>query len=145
MIQLVSDMKRSARRKLAKATHVVIETPRGSRNKFKYDAKLRAFRLKTVLPLGAAFPYDFGFVPATKAEDGDPLDVLVLMDEPAFTGCIVRARLVGVIKAKQCETGATIRNDRLIAIARKAHNFRGIHTLRQEGWWSRLRPAVLMP
>jgi inorganic pyrophosphatase len=65
---------------------VIIETPKGSRNKYAYDAKWHVFQLKKVLPAGMAFPYDFGFVPSTKGGDGDPLDVLVLMDEPAFAG-----------------------------------------------------------
>lgn len=63
---------------------VVIETPKGSRNKYAYDPKEHIFELKKVLPAGMAFPYDFGFVPSTRGGDGDPLDVLVLMDEPAF-------------------------------------------------------------
>ena len=63
---------------------VVIETPKGSRNKFAFNPDERIFELKKVLPAGMAFPYDFGFVPSTKADDGDPVDVLVLMDEPAF-------------------------------------------------------------
>jgi hypothetical protein len=66
---------------------VVIETPKGSRNKFAFDPDEHIFELKKVLPAGMAFPYDFGFVPSTKADDGDPIDVLVLMDEPAFAGC----------------------------------------------------------
>ena len=61
---------------------IVIETPKGSRNKFAFDPEQKAFQLKKVLPVGMAFPYKFGFVPSTKAEDGDPVDVLVLMDEP---------------------------------------------------------------
>src|SRR6188768_486559 len=85
--------------------NVVIETPRGSRNKFHFDEKLRQFSLKKVLPAGSAFPYDFGFIRGTKAEDGDPLDVLVLMDESAFPGCQVESRLVGVIEAEQVEDG----------------------------------------
>ena len=79
--------------------HVIVETPRGHRNKYHYDADLDAFRLKKVLAAGFAFPYDFGFIPGTKASDGDPLDVLLLMDEPAYPGCIVEARLVGVLEA----------------------------------------------
>ena len=67
---------------------VIIETPKGSRNKYAFDEEDRVFELKRVLPAGMAFPYDFGFVPSTKAEDGDATDVLVLMDEPAFTGCV---------------------------------------------------------
>jgi len=73
-----------------------------------------------MLPAGAVFPYDFGFIPNTRGGDGDPLDVLVLMDEPAFTGCLVRSRLLGVIEAEQTEKGETDRNDRLIAVASKS-------------------------
>ncbi len=69
---------------------VVIETPKGSRNKFAFNTEARVFELKKVLPAGMAFPYDFGFVPSTKADDGDPVDVLVLMDEPAFPGCVLK-------------------------------------------------------
>src|ERR1700676_557116 len=61
---------------------VVIETPKGSRNKYAFDPEERTFTLKKVLAAGMTFPYDFGFVPSTLAEDGDPVDVLVLMDEP---------------------------------------------------------------
>jgi inorganic pyrophosphatase len=110
--------------------NVVIETPRGSRNKFSFDPERAAFRLKSVLPAGASFPYDFGFLPDTMAADGDPLDVLVLMDESAFPGCIVPARLIGVIEAKQTERGKSRRNDRLVAVATDAHDYQDIHTLR---------------
>src|SRR6201987_6338414 len=77
---------------------VIIETPAGSRNKFAFDPDQGIFALKKVLPAGMVFPYDFGFLPQTLAEDGDPIDVLLLMDEPAFSGCAVRARLIGVIQ-----------------------------------------------
>src|SRR5215216_4797853 len=83
--------------------HVIIETPKGSRNKFNYDGARALFKLGGVLPAGAVFPFDFGFVPSTVGGDGDPLDVLVLMDEPAFAGCLVRTRLVGVVEAEQTE------------------------------------------
>jgi inorganic pyrophosphatase len=78
---------------------IVIETPKGSQNKFAFDPLFQTFVLKGVLPVGAVFPFDFGFVPSTLGEDGDPLDVLVLMDSPAFPGCVVPARLIGVIEA----------------------------------------------
>jgi inorganic pyrophosphatase len=104
-----------------KSLRVVIETPKGSRNKFKFDPEIAAYALSTVLAEGMVFPYDFGFVPQTKAEDGDPLDVLLLMDEPAFTGCIVESRIVGVIEAEQTEDGKTIRNDRVLAVALGSH------------------------
>ena len=98
--------------------NVIIDTPKGSRNKYAYDEKLGLFVLKGVLTVGHSFPYDFGFIPNTKGGDGDPLDVLVLMDEPAFAGCLVPSRLVGVIEAEQTEKdGKTERNDRLIAVA----------------------------
>lgn len=97
---------------------VVIETPKGSRNKYAYDQQRRCFQLKKVLPAGMVFPYDFGFVPSTKADDGDELDVLVLMDEPAFAGCVLGVRLIGVILGEdQMKDGQTQRNDRLLAVA----------------------------
>lgn len=72
----------------SKTCRVVIETPKGSRSKFDYDAKHKVFLLKTLLPDGMSFPLDFGFVPSTLAEDGDPLDVMVLMDEPLHVGVV---------------------------------------------------------
>src|SRR5215831_19946718 len=80
---------------------VIIETPKASRNKYVFNPELKVFALKRVLPAGMTFPYDFGFVPSTKADDGDPLDVLVLMDEPAFPGCLLKCRVVGVIEGEQ--------------------------------------------
>jgi inorganic pyrophosphatase len=74
---------------------VVIETPKGSRNKFKYDPISHRFKLSKVLPEGMVFPHDFGFVPNTKGPDGDPIDVLVLVDEPTFPGCSLECRLIG--------------------------------------------------
>ncbi|HEX4665441.1 MAG TPA: inorganic diphosphatase [Chthoniobacterales bacterium] len=97
--------------------NTVIDTPKGSRNKYSYQEKTGLFELSGVLPAGAVFPFDFGFIPQTLGGDGDPLDVLVLMDEPAFVGCVVPARLLGVIEANQTEKGNTVRNDRLIAVA----------------------------
>ena len=98
--------------------NVVVETPKGCRNKFKFDEAAGLFRLGGVLPAGAVFPFDFGYLPATQGDDGDPLDVLILMDEPAFPGCVVAARLVGVIEAEQTEKGGRPeRNDRLIAVS----------------------------
>jgi inorganic pyrophosphatase len=99
---------------------VVIETPAGSRNKFTYDEVVGVFRLHKILPVGFEFPFDFGFVPGTLAADGDPLDVLIVGDEPTFTGCVMSVRLLGVLAAEQTEKGKTIRNDRLIATAASA-------------------------
>jgi inorganic pyrophosphatase len=111
--------------------NVIIETPKGSRNKFKYDEELGLFKLSGVLPAGASFPFDFGYVPSTRGEDGDPIDVLVLMDEPAFAGCLVPARLIGVIEADQTEDGQTERNDRLIAVAAESHTHHDVRRLDQ--------------
>jgi inorganic pyrophosphatase len=90
-----------------KIVQVVIETPKGSRNKYAFDEQKRIFTLKRVLPAGMAFPYDFGFVPSTLADDGDPVDVLVVMDEPAFPGCLVKCRIIGIIEGEQGEKNMT--------------------------------------
>jgi inorganic pyrophosphatase len=98
--------------------NVIIETPKGSGAKFDYDEEHGLFKLGGMLPKGSTFPFSFGFIPSTLAPDGDPLDVMVLMEEPAFTGCLVHCRLIGVIEAEQTEEdGKTSRNDRLIAVA----------------------------
>src|SRR4051794_17548770 len=94
----------------------VIETPSGSGNKLKFDVELGAYRIDRVLPAGMRFPFEFGFVPGTLADDGDPLDVIVLLDSPAYPGSVVQVRLIGVIEAEQRERGkrAWERNDRLV-------------------------------
>jgi inorganic pyrophosphatase len=109
--------------------NAIIETPKGSRNKFKYDPDRSLFKLSGVLPAGAIFPFDFGYVPGTLGDDGDALDVLLLMDEPAFPGCLVSARLIGAIEADQKEHGKTERNDRLIAVASNSHNHAEVKSL----------------
>jgi inorganic pyrophosphatase len=102
---------------------VVIETPKGSRNKFAFDAEQRVFELKKVLPAGMTFPYDFGFIPSTKAEDGDPVDVLVLMDEPAFPGVLLKCRVVGIIEGEQGKKKNKERNDRIVAVEDQNHSY----------------------
>ena len=111
--------------------NVIIETPKGSRNKYKYDQKLRLFTLSKVLPTGNTFPYDFGYIPSTTGQDGDPLDVLILMDEVVFPGCLITARLIGVIKAEQTDDGDKIRNDRLIAIASQSRDQQDVRSIEQ--------------
>jgi inorganic pyrophosphatase len=96
--------------------YVVIDTPRGSRNKYKFDPELGGFTLSHILPTGTVFPYDFGSVPRTVAEDGDPLDVLVIADEPSFVGCILDVKLIGVIEAEQTSKAGKLRNDRLLGV-----------------------------
>jgi inorganic pyrophosphatase len=118
---------------------VVIETPKGNRNKFAFNADEHIFELKTVLPAGMAFPYDFGFVPSTEADDGDPVDVLVLMDEPAFPGCVLTCRPIGVIEGEQIEKNDKnknkgkdkdkVRNDRIVAVEQDAHSWADIRNI----------------
>jgi inorganic pyrophosphatase len=111
---------------------VVIETPKGSRNKFAFDPDEHIYELKKVLPVGMTFPYDFGFVPSTKADDGDPVDVLVLMDEPAFPGCILSCRPIGVIEGEQRDRKNRKnkeRNDRIVAVEKDAHSWADIKTM----------------
>jgi inorganic pyrophosphatase len=117
MIKKKSNAKLKQFSQLPARVTVVIETPKGSRNKLKFDPATRQFKLSKVMPEGMMFPYDFGFVPSTKAEDGDPLDVLVLTDAGLFPGCQVDCRLIAVIKAEQEQEQETTRNDRLIAVA----------------------------
>ena len=105
---------------------VVIETPKGSRNKYAFNLEQKVFELKKVLPAGMTFPYDFGFIPRTKAEDGDPVDVLVLMDEPAFAGCVLKCRLIGIIEGEQGDKKDKERNDRIVAVERENHSFADI-------------------
>lgn len=108
---------------------VIIETPKGSRNKYAFDPKQEIFSLTKVLPAGMAFPYDFGFLPRTIAPDGDPIDVLLLMDEPAFPGCAIKARLIGIIEGEQVDGKKATRNDRLVAIAQANHIYANIKKL----------------
>src|ERR1700756_2661221 len=112
---------------------VIIETPKGSRNKFAFDPEQKVFQLMKVLPAGMAFPYDFGFIPSTKAEDGDPVDVLVLMDEPAFPGCLLKCRIVGVIEGEQGKKKQKERNDRIVAVEQANHSYSQIKHIRELG------------
>jgi inorganic pyrophosphatase len=116
-----------------KMLRVVIETPRGSRNKFAFDSKERIFELKKVLPSGMMFPYRFGFIPSTEGDDGDPLDVLVLMDEPVFPGCILSCRPIGVIEGEQDDGKKTERNDRILAVEQQSHEWADIKTVKDLG------------
>jgi inorganic pyrophosphatase len=114
--------------------NVVVETVRGSRNKITFDPVRGLWELTGVLAAGLSFPYDFGFVPSTLGGDGDPLDVLVLMDEPTFAGCLVPSRLVGVITARQVEADGTVEeNDRLIAVAASSHEHARVRSLTDLG------------
>jgi len=112
---------------------VVIETAKGSRNKFSYDEKLHIFRLKKVLPEGMSFPCDFGFIPSTLAPDGDPLDAVVLMDEPGCTGALVDCRVIGAICGEQTskQEPKPVRNDRILAVAIPSHTHSDLNDIKQ--------------
>ena len=109
--------------------NAIVDTPKGSRNKLAWNENYEIYEMRGVLPAGMAFPFDFGFVPGTRGEDGDPLDVLLLMDEPTYPGTLVVARLIGAVKAEQTEEGRTERNDRLIAVANVSRNHKGIDNI----------------
>jgi inorganic pyrophosphatase len=100
-----------------KAFNVIIETPKGSRVKYGYDPASGLFELSKALPAGLMFPFNFGFIPSTLGGDGDPLDILILNEEPLFPGCLLKATLVGVIRVAQSEGKRMTRNDRLVGRA----------------------------
>jgi inorganic pyrophosphatase len=130
-MQYVNPLELPAREPRSGLVRVVIDTPRGSRNKYKFDPELAMFKLSRVLPAGMSFPFDFGSIPGTRAEDGDALDVLVLTDSPLFVGCLVHVRLIGIIHATQQEKRRTIRNDRLVGAVETPVNKPLISELRQ--------------
>src|SRR4051812_27766074 len=102
--------------------HVVVETPGGSAAKLEFDPNLQVFTLSKPLILGLTYPYDWGFVPSTRGEDGDPLDVLVIHDTATAPGLVLKCKVIGVLEVLQIEEGKKgIRNDRLIAVPRKSH------------------------
>lgn len=107
----------------------IIETPKGRRTKFKYENDLDLFSLSKVLPQGFSFPFDFGFIPSTVGEDGDPLDIVVLMDEPTHVGCLLQVRLLGAIKIEQTEDGKKITDPRLVGVPVQSLDFTDIHEL----------------
>jgi inorganic pyrophosphatase len=110
---------------------VIVETPKGSGNKLKFDPGLGVYRLDRVLPAGMTFPFDFGFVPRTVAEDGDPLDAIVLLDSPVHPGCVVLARLIGILEIEQQDggKGPWVRNDRVVAVAGGPKGHSSLHSL----------------
>src|SRR5215831_6258721 len=113
-----------------KATcRAIIETPKKNRNKFDYDPDSGLFMLGGLLPEGMMFPFDFGFIPSTLGDDGDPLDVMVLMDAPAHVGCLIDIRLIGIIEAEQTEDGKSERNDRLLGVAIHSYDHQDLATI----------------
>ncbi len=113
----------------SKDVNAVIETPKGSHNKYVYDEETGGYKLKKALPAGMVFPFDFGFVPSTKADDGDPMDILVLTDAPTFSGCIVECKVIGIIKVQQEKKGHDVRNDRVIAVQLDSRQYNSVDKL----------------
>ena len=112
----------------------IIETPKGSRTKYDYDPESGLFLLDKLLPEGMCFPLDFGFVPSTRAQDGDPLDILVLHDEPIAVGALAEVRLIGAIEGKQREgEHPAIRNDRLMGVSKSSNLHEGVTEAQQLG------------
>jgi inorganic pyrophosphatase len=110
--------------------HVVVETPRGSRAKFAYDTQLETFIFSKSLLTGLTYPYDWGFVPSTKADDGDPLDIMVIHDATTFPGIVLTCRIIGVLQIEQKSKGKVERNDRLFAVPRRSHSEQGLRDVR---------------
>jgi inorganic pyrophosphatase len=108
---------------------IMVETPKGCREKYNYDPQRKLFRFKKALPLGMVFPYDFGFIPHTRGEDGDPLDALIISEFVFFPGCIVMCRLVGAITAEQAEKKKKIRNDRFLFVAEESVQYEHVKSV----------------
>ncbi len=104
--------------------HVVVESPAGATVKLKYDPKLHVFMVSRPLVLGLRYPHDWGFVPGTRADDGDPLDALVIGDTPTYPGVVHVTRPIAVLRVtqrkKHGQPGERERNDRIIAVSTKA-------------------------
>jgi len=115
-----------------KTVTAIIESPGGSAQKYDYDTWLSRIKLNKILPAGLVFPFDFGFIPDTKGEDGDPLDIIVISEIATFPGCAVDCRIIGAITAEQTERdGKAVRNDRFLAIAEVSQLFKEINEAKQ--------------
>ena len=117
---------------MSKCVDVIIETPKGSAEKYDYVPKTPFFKMKKILPSGMVFPYDFGFIPDTKGEDGDPLDVIVISEFNSFPGVIIKCRVIGAIKAEQSEdkkSDKMVRNDRYLAVPKCSNIFENVKSI----------------
>src|SRR3954469_4916666 len=110
--------------------YVVVETPRGSRAKFAFDPNFENFALSNSLLTALTYPHDWGFLPSTKADDGDPLDIMVIHDAATFPGLVVTCRVIGVLQIEQKSKRKSERNDRLFAVPRRSHAERALRDVR---------------
>lgn len=114
---------------MACTVDVIVETPKGSTQKYDYVPNTPFFKMKKILPSGMVFPYDFGFIPKTKGADGDPLDVIVISEFQSFPGVIMKCRIIGGIKAEQSKaknSDKLVRNDRFLAIPKCSNIFQNV-------------------
>jgi inorganic pyrophosphatase len=112
-----------------KSIPVVIETPKKSSEKYSFDKKSGYFKLKKILPEGMAFPFDFGFIPGSKGQDGDPLDALVISEFKSFPGCMIECRLIGAMLAEQADKNKKIRNDRYFFVPELSKQFAAVNEI----------------
>jgi inorganic pyrophosphatase len=118
--------------KMPKTIMVMVESPKGFSQKFDYDPAERRFTLTKILPAGLVFPFDFGMIPGTKGEDGDPLDIIVISEGATFPGCMIECRIIGVLQAEQTERdGSRMRNDRFLGVPVVSQLFPEVHELEQ--------------
>ena len=103
--------------------NAVIEIPAGGVNKYEYDKKLGIFRLDRPLYSPVHYPGDYGFIPSTLAEDGDPLDILILVAQPTFTGCLIQARPLGLLE--MLDQG--VKDEKVFAVASCNPRFEEVH------------------
>ena len=111
--------------------NVIVESPRGSSVKFKYDPDDHVMMLSRPLPAGLTYPYDWGFVPSTTAADGDPLDAIIVWDGTSYPGVIVPCRVIGVLNVEQTnlQSRRRERNDRIAVLPTKAPRHEGIASI----------------
>lgn len=113
--------------------HVVVESPRGSTVKLKFDVDLDTFTLSRPLIEGLMYPCDWGFVPSTRASDGDPLDAMIIWDRASFPGVVIACRLIGALTVEQNSKqrpGMRERNDRVIVVPVNAPRFSTLKEMR---------------
>ena len=106
---------------------MIVEIPKNSGNKYEYDGKLGVFRLDRALYSPMHYPGDYGFIPGTRADDGDPLDVLALVEEPSFPGCLIEVRPVGILNMVDND----LADQKIVAVPNRNPRYDEVHTMDQ--------------